>query len=86
MNDFNITFIKELSQEKLFCLYAILLHDGLDQDGFCKVMRYSPEQGRMKLFQMVDDGLLLEVKNRYVINLLLYRPTIEALKARNLLH
>ncbi|MGQ1784543.1 MULTISPECIES: hypothetical protein [unclassified Saccharicrinis] len=86
MNDFNISFIRGLSQEKLFCLYAILLHDGLNLNGFCKVMRYPPEQGRMKLFQMVDDGLLMEINKRYVINLLLYRPTIEALKARNLLH
>jgi hypothetical protein len=86
MNDFNISFIRGLGQEKQFCLYAILLHDGLNLDGFCKVMRYSPEQGRMKLFQMVDDGLLLVVNKRYVINLLLYRPIIDALKARNLLH
>ncbi|MCU4155501.1 hypothetical protein J1N10_05905 [Carboxylicivirga sp. A043] len=86
MNDFNSSFIKGLSQEKLFCLYAILLHDGLDIEGFCKVMRYTPEQGRMKLFQMVDDGLLLEIKGRFVINLLLYRSTIDSLKARNFLH
>ncbi|WP_143524976.1 hypothetical protein [Labilibacter marinus] len=86
MSDFNISFIRELKQDKLFCLYAILLHDGLDLDGFCKVMRFSPEQGRMKLFQMVDDGLLLEISKRYVINLLLYRSTIDALKAKNILH
>jgi len=86
MNDFNSSFIKGLSQEKLFSLYAILLHDGLDIESFCKVMRYSPEQGRMKLFQMVDDGLLLEIKGRFVINLLLYRSIIDALKARNFLH
>ncbi len=86
MDDFNISFIRGLKQEKLFCLYAILLHDGLDLEGFCKVMRLSPEQGRMKLFQMVDDGLLLELNKRYVINLLLYRPTIDALKAKNILH
>ena len=86
MSNFNISFIRDLKQEKLFCLYAILLHDGLELEGFCKVMRFSPEQGRMKLFQMVDDGLLLEKNKRYVINLLLYRSAIDALKAKNILH
>lgn len=86
MGDFNGDFIKSLAPEKLFCLHAILLHDGLELNEFCKVMRYLPETGRLKLFQMVDDGLLLDIRNRYVVNLLLYRPIINALKAKNLLH
>ena len=36
MSDFNISFIRELKQEKLFCLYAILLHDGLELDAFVR--------------------------------------------------
>jgi len=86
MSGFKGDFIQALAREKLFCLHALLIHDGLDADDFCKVMRYLPDAGYMKLFQMVDDGLLLKIDERYVINLLLYRPIINALKAHNLLH
>lgn len=86
MADFKADFIKALAREKLFCLHALLLHDGLNVADFCKTMRYLPEAGQMKLFQMEDDGLLLNFKQRYVVNLLLYRPMINALKAHNLLH
>ncbi len=86
MAGFDSSFIKNLEMEKLFGLHAILLHDGLDQESFCKVMRYSPKDGRMKLMQMVDDGLLMQFGERYMLNFLLYRSTITALKAQNILH
>lgn len=86
MHDFDSSFIKGLGKEKLFSLHAVLLHDGLTVSDFCKVMRYKPEIGQMKLMQMFDDGLLLKFRDRYVINFLLYRAVINALKSQNILH
>lgn len=86
MHDFDSSFIKGLEKEKLFSLHAILLHDGLTITDFCKVMRFKPEMGQMKLMQMFDDGLLLKFGERYVINFLLYRSSINALKSQNVLH
>lgn len=86
MHDFDSSFIKDLEKDKLFGLHALLLHDGLSAIDFCKVLRYKPELGQIRLMQMLDDGLLLKFGERYVINFLLYRTTINALTAQNLLH
>lgn len=86
LSDFDGTFIKKLDVEKLFCLHAFLLHDNLNVDEFCKVMRYPTERGKLLIMQMVDDGLLIKTKKRFMLNTLLYRSTITALKAHNILH
>ncbi len=86
MANFDSSFIKNLEMDRLFSLHALLLHDGLDIEGFCKVMRYPMNTGKDILMQMVDDGLLMKFGERYTLNFLLYRSAITALKAQNILH
>jgi hypothetical protein len=85
MKAFDLSFFKSLETEKLFSIYSLLLHDGLSIEEFSKVMNQSPEHSRMQLIQMKDDGILIEMNNRYFVNLLLYRSAVNLLTDKNII-
>ncbi len=75
-----------LSKEKIFALHALILHDGLDIEQYAMVFNQDPEEAKMLLYLLHEDGIITIRDDDYVVNPLLYRPAISLLKSRNLLN
>ncbi len=86
LKDLDFTFMKGLSLEKLYVLHMLLLHDGLSESEVSKVNKLTLSQCRRILYPLFEDGIIIKTDKLYLINPLLYRQTINLLKAKNILH
>lgn len=82
----NFNFLNSLSTDKLFTIYEILLHNGLREEDLANIREMSIDKARMRLLILFDDGILVKDEAYYSVNLLLYRPLIRLLSARNIIH
>jgi hypothetical protein len=82
----DFSFLQDLSEEKIFTLYALLIHDGLNVEQHALVFNQSEEKSRLNLLLLTDDGIITKTKNGYMINPLLYRQTVSLLQSKNILH
>lgn len=82
----DFSFLQDLSEEKIFTLYALLIHDGLTVEQHATVFNQSEEKSRLNLLLLADDGIIAKAKNGYIINPLLYRQTVSLLQSKNILH
>ncbi|GAP68745.1 hypothetical protein BA6E_10517 [Bacteroidales bacterium 6E] len=82
----NASFIKTLSREKLFLLYALLLHDGLSDAQLASVLNFSSTKTRLLIIQLHDDGVIVMKNGYYSVNPLLYRQVVSTLRDVNLIH
>jgi len=80
------SFLTKLSEEKLFTLDAMLLHDGITIDGHAKVFKQTVEKSKLTILPLFDDGLVVQKDERYYINPLLFMQVVNLLKDRNILH
>lgn len=81
-----LDFLKSISQEKLFILHAILLHDGLTEKDLNSIILISPEKISLLLNNLYKDGILELKGNNYTVNQLLYWPITRLLKLKNIVH
>lgn len=86
ISKFDVSFLSFLSEDKIFILSSLLLHDGLDVKSLSLVTGYSQDKCRLILTQLVDDGIVLKKPEFYIINPLLYRQVVYQLEAKNILH
>lgn len=82
----DFSFLQNLSDEKIFTLYALLIHDGLTVKQHSVVFNQTEEKSRLNLLLLSDDGIITKTKNGYIINPLLYRQTVSLLQSKNILH
>lgn len=82
----DFSFLSALSNTKLFILNLLLLHDGLTEEDASNINGTSIEYNRRLLMTMEDDGILVKKNKLYLINPLLYRPIVEVLKSKNIIH
>jgi hypothetical protein len=74
------------SNEDLFILGALILHDDLTEVELSHVMHQSIEKSRLSLLKLKSRSILVKRDDRYYINNLLYRHLVNLLKSRNILH
>ena len=86
LKDFDFSFLDAISDEKLYGLATLILHEGMSERDFMQAMSMSMQRARAILHPMYEDGILIMEDERYVVNPLLYRQTINLLKAKNILH
>ena len=82
----DFSFLQGLSEEKVFTLFALLIHDGLSIRQHAAVFNQSEEKSRLNLLLLADDGIIIKTRKGYSINPLLYRQTVSMLQTRNILH
>ena len=82
----DFSFINNLSQEKIFFIYLLIMHDGLTLDRLVAIYNKSEESLRLMMIMLRDDGIIIEKSSRFVVNPLIYRHTINMLKAKNLIY
>ncbi len=86
IDDFDHSFIKNLSQEVLFTLQALMLHDGLTINDFALIMHESATECRKTLMPMLEKGLLIQPNKKYNINPAIYKSVHDYLSSRNFIH
>jgi hypothetical protein len=82
----DFSFLKKLSDQKLFSLMAIILHDGLSVEENSKIFNVSLKSSHLLFTSMLDDGIIFKVKDNFKVNFQLYKPLINLLKDKNILH
>lgn len=86
IDNFDYSFIKNLSSEALFTLQALILHDGLTINDFAVVMHEPLSECRKTLMPMLERGLLIQPRKKYNINPAIYKPVHDYLSSKNFIH
>ncbi len=86
LNDLDFSFLASLSPEKIFTLNIMLLHDGINEEIHSIIFNKPQTQSRLLLYLLLDDGLIINEGEKYLINPLLYRQTTSMLQAKNIIH
>ena len=84
--DSNFMFLKTLSDQKLFTLMAITLHDGLSCEQHSKIFNMELKSSQLLFASLSDDGIIFQRGSNYKINFQLYTAIIKLLKDKNILH
>lgn len=86
IDDFDHSFVKNLSEEALFTLQALILHDGLNINDFALIMHESITESRKILMPMLEKGLLIQPNKKYNINPAIYKSVHDYLSSKNFIH
>jgi len=84
--DLDFSFLGLLSDQKLFTLMAIILHDGLKLEQHAFSFNNDIKESQLLFSSLTDDGIIFKRNDLYKINFQLYNPIIELLKNKNILH
>ncbi|MFP4528410.1 MAG: hypothetical protein ACLFQX_07665, partial [Candidatus Kapaibacterium sp.] len=85
LKDLDLSFMQTLASAKSFTLLYIILHDRMNEFEYAEVSGISVGQARLELVALYDDGILDRKEGYYSINPLLYRQTVNLLKAKNMI-
>ncbi|GJM33327.1 MAG: hypothetical protein DHS20C18_23280 [Saprospiraceae bacterium] len=86
LKDLDFSFLSSLSSRKIFTLHSILLHDGLTLNEHATVFNQPFSESELMLLMLYEDGIIIKVEDVYKINPLLYRPIVNWLISKNLIH
>jgi len=84
--ELDFSFLNKLSNPKLFSLMAIILHDGVSYEEHSLIFNMSQKSSQMLLATLSDDGIIFRKGDSYKVNFQLYKPIINLLKDKNILH
>jgi hypothetical protein len=76
----------DLSEDALFTLAAILIHDDLTVGQLAQVLNISSARSRLLLSRMKSRSILTEREERYYLNNMLYRHATRIVTGKNILH
>ncbi len=82
----DFSFINKLNPEKIFIIFQLTMHDGLTLEQLVAIYNRSEESLKLLIIMLRDDGIIIERGNKFVVNPLIYRHTINMLKAKNLIY
>jgi len=81
----DLSFVKVIKMDRILVLMALILHDGLNELELARVNNITTEEAKLKLIMLLEDGIIYQQDNRYLVNPLIYRNVIKLLKSKNLL-
>ncbi len=84
-NKLDLSFVKVIKMDRILVLMALILHDGLNEIELARVNNITDEEAKMKLIMLLEDGIIYQQEDRYLVNPLIYRNVIKLLKSKNLL-
>ena len=82
----DFSFLQLLPNNKLHTLSAMILHDGLSVSEHALIFNLKEHASKSLLMALEDSGIIFKGKSKYKINFQLYRPIINLLKNKNILH
>ena len=80
------SFLLKLSDEKLFSLHAMLLHDGITISDHAEIFNQSVKKSKLNILPLYDDGIIIYKDSRFYVNPLLFRQVVNLLTDKNLIH
>lgn len=86
LRDLDFSFMKSLSDDKIFALSSFLLHEGMSEEDYLTVFNQNITASKLNVISLLDDGIIIEENGIYYVNPLLYRHTVNTLKSKNILH
>ncbi len=86
INEMDNSFIKSIPQSKLIILRNILIHNGITIESHSHIFNEELDMAKLRLDQMLDDGLLIRNQEFYFVNPLIYSQIVNELYLQNLLH
>jgi len=81
----DLSFLASIKMDRVFVLQALIMHDGLKLEQVANVLSYSLTKTKFLLLELLEDGVLIEKDDQYLVNPIIYRNTVQLLKSRNLL-
>ncbi len=82
----DFSFLTKLSDEKLFTLHTMLLHDGITIKDHSTVFQQALKKSKLMILPLFDDGIIVHKEGRFYINPLLFRQVVNLLKDKNIIH
>jgi len=82
----DINFLGSLSNDKIFVLMALVLHDGLSVCQIAQVLNIKEARSREAVQVLQKDGIVTYSNDFFNVNPIVYRSTIGLLKSKNLIH
>lgn len=84
--DLDYSFLANLTNDKVFALSALLMHDGLTEEDHSEILNVPINKSRLLFLLMHDDGIIVKQNGLFIINPLLYRQIVGLLKSKNIIH
>ena len=84
--ELDFSFLKELSDQKLFSIMALILHDGLSLEEHSAIFNLSLKSSQLLFATLLDDGIIFLKETSYKVNFQLYKPLVNLLQSKNILH
>ena len=84
--DLDYSFLANLTNDKVFALNALLMHDGLTEEDHSEILNVPVNKSRLLFLLMHDDGIIVKQNDLFIINPLLYRQIVGLLKSKNIIH
>ncbi|MDZ7605682.1 MAG: hypothetical protein U5K79_08855 [Cyclobacteriaceae bacterium] len=81
----DLSFIKQLSADKVFILFLLIMHDGLTLEQLGVVYKKTIDKIQLMVLMLLDDGVLIDRNSWFEVNPLIYRQSIDMLKSKNLI-
>ena len=81
----DLSYIRVLPDEKVFVIYALIIHDGLSIDLCSSVVNSSVNGLKQAFLSLMEKGLIFRKDDIYQVNPLVYPYFIQLLKSRNLI-
>lgn len=86
ISSMDFSFLKTLSNQKLFLLTMLLLNDGMTEDELILATNYSVQKNRGIIYPLFEDGVVIKKDDVFYINPLLYRQSVNLLMSKNIVH
>lgn len=84
--EFDFSFVNSLSNDELFAMQSLIIHDGLELDDFSLIMGKSIIASRNILTPMLEKGLLIKPNKKYNVNPIVFRTIVNFLVSRNFIN
>jgi len=80
------SFLHVMTQIRIYILLALILHDGLSFSELSLVNNQAPDDLRLQITSLRDDGIIINQSDLLMVNPLIYRNVVSVLKSKNLIH
>jgi hypothetical protein len=84
--DLDYSFLHQMGSEEMFTLAALLQHETLTAEEHALIFRQGIDESLLLLNRLLNKKYLTFTEGRFAIHPLLYRPSVAALKAKNIVH
>ncbi len=84
--DLDYSFLRKMEADELFTLAALLQHETLTAEEHALIFRQALDDSLLLFNRLLNKRYLTFAEGRYAIHPLLYRPSVAALKVKNIVH